>query len=105
MRFEYEKLVGMFENSLLTELRGHGAGSDFLRMWVPDTEPAKSLINMADAAGIESVDGFEVDIATASLSAADITELSSALSGTYKVSTVPGSSGRTIVAFRREGGK
>lgn len=99
MRFEYEKLVGMFEDALLTELRGHGASSDFLRTWVPDPDAAKSLINMADAAAIESVPYFEVDIAARLLSPAAVAELTDALRGTYAVKTNGGDKDRMVVRF------
>ncbi len=99
MRFEYEKLVDMFEDALLTELRGHGAGSDFLRTWVPDPDPAKSLINMADAAAIESVPSFEVDIAARSFPPTAVTELTDALKGTYAVKTSGGDKDRVVVRF------
>ncbi len=104
MRFEYENLVNMFENALLTELRGHGSGSDFLRTWVPDPEPVKSLINMADAADVEGVESFEVDIATAALSPADMKELSDALKGVFMIKLDASKAQRVILAFTRSGG-
>lgn len=100
MRFEYENLVKMFENALLTELRGHGSGSDFLRTWVPDPEPVKSLINMADAADLESVAGFEVDIANEHMTTSGVAEIAAALKGIYTVSSTT-NAGRVVVNFSK----
>ncbi len=102
MRFEYEKLVDVFENALLTDLRGHGTSGEFLRTWVPDPDPAKSLINMADAAAIESVSDFEVDIAAHALPPAAVAELTEAVKGTYAVQTVGASNSRVVVRFFAE---
>ena len=105
MRFEYENLVNLFENALLTELRGHGSGSDFLRSWVPDTDPVKSLINMADAADVEGVDAFEVDVATASLSPASFKELATALKDTFAIKFDASKAQRIVLSFTRTGGQ
>ncbi len=102
MRFEYENLVNMFENSLLTELRGHGSSSEFLRTWVPDPTPAKSLINMADAAELESVEAFEVEISSQALPPDGVAELTAALKGMYAVTTEPAKDDRLLVKFTSE---
>jgi hypothetical protein len=102
MRYEYENLVNMFENSLLTELRGHGASGEFLRSWVPDTDAAKSLINMADAAGLENVAAFQVDIAAQTLPASGVAEIADALKGAFKVTSVAGGTGRMLLTFTSE---
>jgi hypothetical protein len=48
---EYEVLVKEFEEALLTKLRGHGSSAgEYLSLWVPDTDPVKSIANMAEAA-------------------------------------------------------
>ncbi len=102
MRFEYENLVKLFENALLTELRGHGASGEFLRSWVPDPDPAKSLINMADAAALENVPAFEVEIAEESLPAGAVSELIGALKGSYAVRADKSAAGRLVVTFANE---
>lgn len=99
MRFEYENLVKLFENSLLTELRGHGSGSDFLRSWVPDPDPISSLINMADAAGLEDVASFEVDISAETIPHAGLKELIEAVKDDFAVSAAGPSAGRLVITF------
>lgn len=46
----YEEAVSDFNEKLLTQLRSHGAEADYLEMWVPDEDPAKSILNMVEAA-------------------------------------------------------
>jgi hypothetical protein len=99
MRFEYEELVENFESALLTDLRGHGARGEFLRAWVPDPDPAKSLINMADAASIEGVRSFEIGIAARALPPSAVTELANALAGVYDVQASGEINGRIVVRF------
>lgn len=105
IRYEYEELVDAFENSLLTELRGHGSGSDFLRTWVPDPDLAKSLINMADAAALENVAAFEVGVAAGNRASLDVAALASALAGTYEVTSAGGTSGGIVLTFSRDGAR
>ena len=85
MHFEYENLVALFEQALLTELRGHGSGGEFLRSWVPDTDVTKSLINMADAAALENVPAFAVGLSAQAAPALNLPELTEALADTFQV--------------------
>jgi hypothetical protein len=102
MRFEYENLVNLFENSLLTELRGHGSSGDFLRSWVPDPDAVKSLINMADAAELESVSSFEVEISSQTLPTTGIEQLAAALKGSFSVTSSTAGQGRVGLQFKNE---
>jgi hypothetical protein len=102
MRYEYENLVKLFETSLLTDLRGHGSSSEFLRLWVPDPDPAKSLVNMADSATLEKVDAFEVDIAAQLMPAAQVKELTDMLKGSFTVTSNAANNGRLILKFVSE---
>ena len=102
MRFEYDDLVQMFENALLTELRGHGASGDFLKLWVPDPDVTKSLINMADAAGLENVAGFEVGLSAPSRAALNTADLTAALAGQYDVA-VTGPGDGAVITFTQAG--
>jgi len=55
---DYEDVVARFNNSLLTNLRGHGAEQACLEGWVPDEDPVMSILNMveaAEAAGLASI--------------------------------------------------
>ncbi len=47
---DYDRLVADFEAKLVTQLRGHGAAAAYLEMWVPDSDPVKSVLNMVEAA-------------------------------------------------------
>lgn len=99
MHFEYEDLVRAFEQSLLTQLRSHGAQSDFLRTWVPDPDLTKSLINMADAAALEGVGRFGVGLSADALPDINLPELAAALSGVFRVATGEPKNGRVGIEF------
>lgn len=47
---DYDALVTAYNTSLVTHLRGHTAGADFLELWVPDEDPVQGLVDLADAA-------------------------------------------------------
>lgn len=48
--FDYEQLVADFNHSLNTQLRGHGSENRYLETWVPDEDPIKGILNMAESA-------------------------------------------------------
>lgn len=63
---DYDALVQEFEDGLVNNLRLHGVGDDFLEMWVPDPDPVKGVLNMAEAAesfGLEQI-SMKVSLAT-----------------------------------------
>jgi len=64
----YEQLIKDFEESLLTQLRGHNNEAGFLEIWVPDPEPRKSIVNMTEAAEIYGLPEFELTIEQATIS-------------------------------------
>ncbi len=99
MHFEYENLVALFEQALLTELRGHGSGGEFLRSWVPDTDVTKSLINMADAAALENVPAFEVGLSAQAAPALNLPELTEALAETFQVTRSEAAGGQVQIKF------
>ena len=49
-RLQYEDLVEEFNRSLLTQLRGHRAGAEYLETWVPEDDPVKSILNIVESA-------------------------------------------------------
>lgn len=50
IEFNYEALKDEFDRKLTTQLRGHGTDNEYLETWVPDEDPVKSILNMAEAA-------------------------------------------------------
>lgn len=64
---DYEKAVADFNEKLLTQLRSHGAEEDYLEMWVPDEDPAKSILNMVEAAKTYGRQGIVVRVSKATL--------------------------------------
>jgi hypothetical protein len=48
--FEFEALTADFHRKLVTQLRNHGADSEYLEMWVPDEDPIRSITNMVESA-------------------------------------------------------
>lgn len=49
---QYEALVAEFQDGLLNALRSHAASQEFLETWVPDEDPVRSILNMAESAEI-----------------------------------------------------
>ena len=78
---DYEPLVATFEDGLINKLRGHGAGRDYLELWVPDDNPVESLINMVEAASSSGVDVLKVRIMTSTLPTERLVELEQELDG------------------------
>lgn len=58
---DYESLVLSYSDSLTTVLRGFRPALSFLETWVPDEDPARSVLNLvevAQAAGLSRVTLF-----------------------------------------------
>jgi hypothetical protein len=58
MILNFEELTADFNQKLVTQLRSHGSGSEYLETWVPDENPVMSILNMVEAAlsaGLESM--------------------------------------------------
>ena len=72
---DYDRLVRDFEQSLLTQLRGHGASGGFLEMWVPDEDPVRGLTGLFDAAELAGLGSVEVSVSRATLSDVQLVEL------------------------------
>ncbi|EJL81428.1 hypothetical protein PMI16_04707 [Herbaspirillum sp. CF444] len=68
----YEQLIKNFEESLLTQLRGHNNEAGFLEMWVPDPDSRKSIANMVEAAEIYGLPDFVLTINQSSISDAQL---------------------------------
>ena len=66
MAIDYDKTAAEYEASLVTKLRGHGAGS-FLEHWVPDPDPALGIFNMIEAAWTAGRDELELTASRATL--------------------------------------
>ena len=68
----YEEAVSDFNQKLMTKLRSHGAEADYLEMWVPDEDHAKSILNMVEAAQAYGREGIVVQVAKSTLSSAQL---------------------------------
>lgn len=79
--FQYETLVREFEDALLTQLRGHTGGADFLTLWVPDNDPAKSIANMSEAARLGGKEMIHLRISDQSIDKEGIDRLRNELIG------------------------
>jgi hypothetical protein len=66
MAIDYDRIAAEYEASLVTKLRGHGAGS-FLEHWVPDPDPALGILNMIEAAWIDGRDELDLVVGHATL--------------------------------------
>lgn len=72
---DYDKAAADYEASLVTKLRGHGAGS-FLENWVPDPDPVLGILNMIEAAWTDGRDELELRVSRKTLDAAGLERLS-----------------------------
>ena len=74
MLIDYDRAAADYEASLVTKLRGHGAGS-FLENWVPDPDPALGIVNMIEAAWTDGRDQLELAVGRKTLDAAGLERL------------------------------
>src|SRR5262245_32865970 len=74
MIIDYDKTAAEYEASLVTKLRGHGAG-DFLEHWVPDPDPALGIFNMIEAAWTAGREELELSVARVTLKAEAVEKL------------------------------
>lgn len=93
---QYETLVAEFENGLLNALRGHGVGFDYLEIWVPDEDPVKGILNMAESAEALSTPDIAVAVRRSTLPAARDGELLALLSQLGSASITPAGEGVVV---------
>ncbi len=55
---DYDALVTDYQSGLVDKLRSFGPAADFLELWVPDADLAKSLAAMVDAAAAAGTEDF-----------------------------------------------
>ncbi len=99
----YEDLVGAFEKALVTKLRGHAAEAEYLEMWVPDEDPVKSILNMVEAAEAYGRDEIAVEVASNTLSDAQVNELLEILRDIGAVEITAREPGHLIVVTELQG--
>ena len=74
MVIDYDRAAADYEASLVTKLRGHGAGN-FLENWVPDPDPVLGIVNMIEAAWTDGRDEVELLVARRTLDASGLERL------------------------------
>ena len=99
----YEDLVRAFEEALVTKLRGHAAEAEYLEMWVPDEDPVKSILNMVEAAQAYGRGEIALEVASNTLSGAQINELLEILRDTGVVEITAREPGHLIVVTELQG--
>lgn len=57
---DYDSLAAEFTTMLLDKLRQHSVSIDFLELWVPDADPLKGILGMADSARMAGEPGIEI---------------------------------------------
>ena len=100
---DYERLVADYNASLFATLRHHrSAGA--LEIWVPDDDPAKSILNMIEAAEIAGVAEISIRVGAQTLSRLDIAGLKAAADelGSFSLKSEGDSA---IVTVSRIGGR
>jgi hypothetical protein len=89
--FEFEALTADFHRKLVTQLRNHGAGNEYLEMWVPDENPISSMINMAESALAAGCDDLVIRFSGATMDEAQRRDLLTAASelGSPRIESTP----------------
>ncbi|MCP5366063.1 MAG: hypothetical protein H6907_18060 [Hyphomicrobiales bacterium] len=82
---DYDDLMAAYQADLVDTLRGFGAQSELLELWVPDEDPVRSLANMVDAAAAAGAERLSVRVGPATAPAIDRAALLAALDGLGKV--------------------
>ncbi len=102
MAIDYDKTAAEYEASLVTKLRGHGAGS-FLEHWVPDPDPVLGIFNMIEAAWTAGRDELELTASRATLAGPALEKLKemAASFAELRVEETPG--GYALAIKRRSG--
>lgn len=83
---DYEAVVADFNTKLVTQLRSHGAEFEYLEMWVPDPDPARSILNMVEAAQAYGQREIQVRVAETTLSRAGVDMLRAEIGRLGKIS-------------------
>ncbi len=92
---DYEAMVERYNRTLFHTLRHHQA-SDDLDTWVPDDDPARSILNMVEAAETSGRASLAVHVATATLAHLDLGALETQLSSLGTVTIVPDETGAVV---------
>ncbi len=71
---DYDRTAADYEASLVTKLRGHGAGS-FLENWVPDPDPVLGIFNMIEAAWTGEQSALALSVSRTTLDAGALERL------------------------------
>lgn len=72
---DYDALTAQFEDALLDKLRGHGVAQEFLVFWVPDSDPVRGIVSMAESARLAGRQNLDIRVSNALLPAARLPEL------------------------------
>ena len=99
----YEDLVARFNESLLTNLRQHGADAEGLDTWVPDEDPVKSLLNMVEAAELAGRETLAVRLRAETMDAAQRAALLDAVADLGRAAFTPDGDG-FVLTVRELGG-
>lgn len=93
MRVSYEDVVSAYERDLQTQLRGFRPAHAFLETWVHDADPARSLLNMVEAAELGGLDRIEIDIGPETARVLDAPSLREATAKLGQVTLEPAGTG------------
>ena len=69
---DYEDIVEEYTTSIQNVLRGFRAKHSFLEMWVPDSDPAKSIFQLVEAAHMEDHTDLSIILSTKVLEGLDL---------------------------------
>jgi len=89
VELDYESLVSSYNENLLTVLRSFRVGHEFLELWVPDDDPHKSILNLAEAAESSGLPGLALTIGPEVRAKLDVDRLSSMVGGIGSLSVQP----------------
>lgn len=78
---DYESLVERYNDNLATVLRGFRPAEAFLETWVPDSDPAKSILNLVEAAEADGAESVALFLGSTTVQHLDLAWLMQSLAG------------------------
>ncbi|MBC7905459.1 MAG: hypothetical protein H7Y60_01770 [Rhodospirillaceae bacterium] len=82
---DYDDLVARYNTGLVDNLRSFGFHTDYLDMWVPDEDVARSLLNLMEAAATVGCPALSLRLGAESLASLDFAGFEAAAAGRGRV--------------------
>src|SRR4051812_32011435 len=99
----YEQLVQDYNSALNTQLRGFRPAEEYLDIWVPDTDHAKSILNLVEAAEMGGRSEISIVVGSKTLESMNLEQLETMLAPLGAVE-IAGDAQKTCITVQMRGG-